>query len=124
MCLSKSKFVFHNPSYLQQDNSKPVHMFYTYSEELIRSLAIDRNLVVALNEQVSLLAEAELLGGRLCREFPILFQVMSSWRGLVCVSEERNKLLSAASSCFKTYESVRPILEQLEKDYAVSYALF
>ncbi|CAJ0930046.1 unnamed protein product, partial [Mesorhabditis belari] len=79
---------------IERENARAAQIFSQCSEELIRTRAIDRNLVVALNENV-----------------------MSSWRALLAASEERNKLLKAAGSCFKTYFHVGPILDQLEGDY-------
>ncbi|VDK41952.1 unnamed protein product [Anisakis simplex] len=45
--------------------------------------------------------------------------VMGRFRRLVGFAEERNKLIKAAISCYKTFQKgVTPILDQLEKEYS------
>uniref|UniRef100_A0A9J2P1L7 DH domain-containing protein n=1 Tax=Ascaris lumbricoides TaxID=6252 RepID=A0A9J2P1L7_ASCLU len=47
-------------------------------------------------------------------------KVKGKWRRLVGLTEERNKLIKAAISCYKTFQhGVTPILDQLEKEYSV-----
>lgn len=44
--------------------------------------------------------------------------ILTKYRRLMAICEERNKLLRAAHGCYKTYETaVMPILNQLESEY-------
>ncbi|CAI4221313.1 unnamed protein product [Auanema sp. JU1783] len=79
--------------------SGELETFLTFTNELIREnqsgrISIERNSVIALNENV-----------------------ISKWRLLVGLTEERNKLLLAAVACFKTYHKILlPLLKQLDKE--------
>ncbi|CEF64494.1 Kalirin [Strongyloides ratti] len=48
----------------------------------------------------------------------MIMNVTRKWSRLVCLIEERSKLLKSADACYKSlHQNVLPILEQLEHDY-------
>nr|ACI49192.1 hypothetical protein Csp3_JD03.001 [Caenorhabditis angaria] len=75
---------------------EPYNAFVKRWRELMVEQRVERDVIVGYNEEI-----------------------LSKWRRLTALCEERNKLLKAGVACYKTYEeAVVPILQQLGKEYS------